>query len=367
KALIDAFETAKKKDIPVVVHCITSKGKGYALAETDTIGKWHNVEPFDLKTGKPLSEIPEDEIAYSELVASYLEKEMSENKDIVAITPAMAYEAKMNRLFSRFPDRCYDVGIAEDLAVDMAGGLSLSGKTPFVFIESSYLQRAYDQLNHDVARMNLPMVVAVDHSSLVPKEGETHHGVFDISLLRTLPNVVVCEGKDAKEIKDLLYTGLRSNKPFFIRYPIGNLKRSDDDERSGIAIGSWECINQIEDPEVYILSYGKAVNRMKRIIEENELPYSLINTRFIKPIDETILKEVLQHQKPIYLYTNDMIKGGLGDEILEFANRNHLPIQMEVIGIDDVYVGHGSASRLKESLKIDIRSLFEKIEKEKSR
>ncbi|MBQ2583572.1 MAG: 1-deoxy-D-xylulose-5-phosphate synthase [Erysipelotrichaceae bacterium] len=365
KAMIDAFETAKKKDIPVVVHCITSKGNGYALAETDTIGKWHNVEPFDLKSGKPLSEVPEDEIPYSKLVASYLEDEMAQNKDIVAITPAMAYEARMNRLFSRFPDRCYDVGIAEDLAVDMAGGLSLSGKLPFVFIESSYLQRAYDQLNHDVARMNLPMVVAIDHSSLVPREGETHHGVFDISLLRTLPNVVVCEGKDADEIRDLLYTGLRSNKPFFVRYPSGNLKKGKEDARKNIEIGTWEYMHQVKDPELYILSYGNALDQIARIIEENELPYSLVNTRFIKPIDEAMLKEILEKQKPIYLYTNDMIKGGLGDEILEFANKNHLPVQLEVIGIDDVYVGHGSASQLKESLKIDIHSLFEKIENDK--
>ena len=124
-------------------------------------------------------------------------------------------------------------------------------------------------------------------------------------------------------------------------------------------------MHQVKDPELYILSYGNALDQIARIIEENELPYSLVNTRFIKPIDEAMLKEILEKQKPIYLYTNDMIKGGLGDEILEFANKNHLPVQLEIIGIDDVYVGHGSASQLKESLKIDIRSLFEKIENDK--
>ena len=361
KSLIQAFETAKKKDVPVVVHCITTKGKGYKPAEEDIIGKWHGVGKFDIKTGKPLSAVPEDEISYSGLVAEQVERHMEEDKNIVAITPAMECGAKMNKLFSRFPERCYDVGIAEDLAVDFACGLALSGKKPFVSIYSSFLQRAYDQLNHDVARMKLPIMVGIDRCSLSGEDGDTHHGVFDISFLRTLPNIVLCQGKDAKEISSLIDTGFKCEQPFFIRYPKGNLKKAKDDSLDEIQIGSWEYLSKRKDPDLFIISYGNALMRIKKIIDDNDLNITLVNARFIKPIDEKILLEVLKKEKPVYLYTSDILKGGLGDEILEFANKNELPIRMKAIGIDDQYVTHGSLSQLEESLSIDIRSLFETI------
>ena len=361
KELISAFETAKKKDVPVVVHCLTTKGKGYRYAEADTIGKWHGVDPFDPSTGKPLSSVPEDEITYSKLIADAMEKMMEKDKDIVAVTPAMMYGSSLNRLFSCFPDRCYDMGIAEDLAVDFAAGLSLSGKKPFVSVYSSFLQRAYDQLNHDVSRMNLPMVVGVDRSSLVGEDGATHHGVFDISFLRSLPNVVIAQGRDGKQTLELLKTGFDQKRPFFLRYPKGNVKKCSMEDISGLEIGTWEWLVHPEDPDLVIISYGNALSEIEKIIRTNELNYSLVNARFIKPIDEKMLKEILEYGKPIWLYTNDIIKGGLGDEILEFAAKNGLPIHMETIGIDDRFVSHGSLSQLRESLGIDVKSLFDKI------
>ena len=365
KSLIQAFATAKKKDVPVVVHCITTKGKGYKPAEEDAIGKWHGVSPFDLKTGKPISSVPENEVSYSGMVAKCVEEEMAENKDILAITPAMKYGSELNRLFSRFPERCYDVGIAEDLAVDFACGLSMSGKKPFLSIYSSFLQRAYDQLNHDVARMSLPVVVGIDRASLAGADGATHHGVFDISLLRTLPGIVLCQGKDGEEIADLLHTGFHCDRPFFIRYPKGNLKKWDGRKKT-LKIGSWEYLIKKEDPQAIIISYGDPVNRIKKVIDDNDLPFTLVNARFLKPIDEEILAEVLNKGKRIYLYTTDMLKGGLGDDILEFAAAHKIDVIFKAIGIDDTYVGHGSLSQLESSLHIDVKSLFELIENDKA-
>ena len=365
KSLIQAFETAKKKDVPVVVHCITTKGKGYRPAEEDVIGKWHGVSAFDVRTGKPMSSLPEGELSYSGMVAKCVEEEMSSDKDILAITPAMKCGSELNKLFSRFPDRCYDVGIAEDLAIDFACGLSMSGKKPFVSIYSSFLQRAYDQLNHDVARMSLPMVIGIDRASLAGADGATHHGVFDISLIRSLPGVVLAQGKDGKEIADLIHTGFACSKPFFIRYPKGNLKKYDG-EKKVLEIGTWDRLISRDDPKAFIISYGPALDRIGKIIEDNDLPITLVNARFIKPIDEKMLKQILEAKKPIYLYTTDIIKGGLGDEILEFAAKNQMNIDLKTIGIDDVYVTHGSLKQLEESLHIDVRSLFEMIENDKT-
>lgn len=362
KELINAFEIAKKKDMPVVVHCITKKGKGYKFAEEDVLGKWHGIGSFDIKTGKPLSVTPDNEISYSKLVAEAVEKEMASDNDIVAITPAMMYGSSLNKLFSKYPDRCFDLGIAEDAAIDFACGLSLSGKKPFVSVYSSFLQRAYDQLNHDVARMNLNMIVGIDRCSLVGEDGPTHHGIFDISFIRSLPNVVLAQGKDANEIRNLIHAGFKSDKPFFIRYPRGNvLKAEDSTYYDDMPIGKWEYLIKQDNPSCYIISYGNDLLKIENIIKENNFNYSLVNARYLKPIDEDMLKEIGESNKPIFLYTNDIIKGGLGDDILEVFNKYSINNNLNIIGIDDQFVTHGSLYELKQSLSIDIKSLFDLI------
>lgn len=360
--LIKAFNLAKTKNVPVVVHCITKKGKGYKFCEEDSIGKWHGVGKFDIKSGKFESSCLDDEISYSRLVSNCVEKQMSKNKDIVAITPAMISGSCLDNIFDKYKDRSFDVGIAEDLAIDYACGLSLQGKIPFVSVYSSFLQRAYDQLNHDVARMNLPMVVGIDRCSLVGEDGETHHGVFDISLLNSLPNVVICEGKDSQEIASLINTGFKSNKPFFIRYPRGNVKNNVVNKNiKNIMIGSWESVIDKSNPNAIVLSYGNDVVELEKIINANSLNINLINCRYIKPIDEDMLLKIAKFNKPIYVYTSDVIKGGLGDSILEFYSKNDISVKIDIVGIDNQFVTHGSVDKLKQSLKIDIYSFIKRI------
>lgn len=360
--LIKAFNLAKTKNVPVVVHCITKKGKGYKFCEEDSIGKWHGVGKFDIKSGKFESSCLDDEISYSRLVSNCVEKQMSKNKDIVVITPAMISGSCLDNIFDKYKDRSFDVGIAEDLAIDYACGLSLQGKIPFVSVYSSFLQRAYDQLNHDVARMNLPMVVGIDRCSLVGEDGETHHGVFDISLLNSLPNVVICEGKDSQEIASLINTGFKSNKPFFIRYPRGNVKNNVVNKNiKNIKIGSWESVIDNSNPNAIVLSYGNDVVELEKIINANSLNINLINCRYIKPIDEDMLLKIAKFNKPIYVYTSDVIKGGLGDSILEFYSKNDISVKIDIVGIDNQFVTHGSVDKLKQSLKIDIYSFIKRI------
>ena len=360
--LIKAFNLAKTKNVPVVVHCITKKGKGYKFCEEDSVGKWHGVGKFDIKSGKFESSCLDDEISYSRLVSNCVEKQMSKNKDIVAITPAMISGSCLDNIFDKYKDRSFDVGIAEDLAIDYACGLSLQGKIPFVSVYSSFLQRAYDQLNHDVARMNLPMVVGIDRCSLVGEDGETHHGVFDISLLNSLPNVVICEGKDSQEIASLINTGFKSNKPFFIRYPRGNVKNNVVNKNiKNIKIGSWESVIDNSNPNAIVLSYGNDVVELEKIINANSLNINLINCRYIKPIDEDMLLKIAKFNKPIYVYTSDVIKGGLGDSILEFYSKNDIGVKIDIVGIDNQFVTHGSVDKLKQSLKIDIYSFIKRI------
>lgn len=360
--LIRAFELAKTRNVPVVVHCITKKGKGYKFCEEDSIGKWHGVGKFDLETGKFESNLENNEMSYSKMISLCIEKEMEKNKDIVTITPAMISGSCLNNIFEKFPDRSFDVGIAEDLALDFACGLSLQNKIPYVSIYSSFLQRAYDQLNHDVSRMKLPMVVGIDRCSLVGEDGETHHGVFDISLINALPNTVLCQGKDSQEYADLIKTGFNSKKAYFIRYPRGNCKNNINDKKTKqIKIGTWEYVKKENGPKCFVISYGNDVLKLKDEIEKHKIKATLINARFIKPIDEKILKEIGKANKPIYVYTSDIIKGGLGDSILEFFSVNNIKTNVKIIGINDQFVTHGNNEKLKKSLRIDTDSFIKMI------
>ena len=361
--LVNAFNLAKTRNEPVVVHCITKKGKGYKYCEEDTIGKWHGVGRFDLKSGKLESNRGNNEVSYSKLVSEIVEKQMDKDEDVICITPAMISGSCLENIFEKYPNRSFDVGIAEDLAIDYACGLSLQNKKPFVSIYSSFIQRAYDELNHDVARMKLPMVVGIDRCSLVGEDGETHHGVFDVSLINALPNCILTEGKDAQEIANLINTGFECKKPFFIRYPRGNVINDVDYTKiKKIKIGSWERLTKFDKPSLFILSYGEDVVKIADRVNNSKNKYEVINCRFIKPIDEKMLLEIASYKKPIYVYTTDIIKGGLGDSILEFYSKNRINANVQIIGIDDTYVTHGSNNELKKSIKIDLDSLFKIIE-----
>lgn len=356
--LIKAYEAAKLKDGPVAIHVITTKGKGYKYAEGDRTGAWHGVSKFDIETGKSLALKKEGYSDYSQIVADEVLKIMDEDEDVVCITPAMISGSKLNKINEKYPERFFDVGIAEDHAICFASGLALEGKKPFVSIYSSFLQRAYDQINHDIGRMDLPVLIGVDRAGLVGEDGETHHGVFDISFLRPIPNVVICEGKDANELQNLVYTGYKYGHPFFVRYPRGKIFNPQNNENQALEVGKWYKTVNNNNHRATIITYGADVDLISNKVIKDKLPYDVVNALFIKPIDEKLLIEIAKENKPLFIYTTDILKGGLGDEILECLNIAKVSCPVYILGIDDIYVKHGSCEELKKYLSLDIDSLF---------
>ena len=359
-ALIKVFEAAKEHDGPIVVHVRTKKGKGYRYAEQDKIGQWHGVSPFNIKTGQPLMKLPVNEKTWSSIISDALIDLAKSNKDIVAITPAMAQGSKLLKFSKLYPQRFFDCGIAEEHAITMAGAMALGGLRPFVSVYSSFLQRAYDQMNHDLGRMDLPVVVGIDRAGLVGDDGETHQGVFDISFLRSIPNLILSQPKDAQEAYDLLYTAFSTRHPFCIRYPRGQAVVNDNMEFHLIPVGSWQRFDIGSDPKAIIISYGPDVDRIIHTIQENNLSMIVVNARFFKPIDQEMCKELFTLNLPIYVYETDVRIGGLSSAILEF--KNEIEENIHILGIGDHYVQHGPIRSLRKKEHIDLESLFEEIE-----
>ncbi len=358
--LIHAFNAAKSKDGPVVVHVVTKKGKGYKFAEEDKFGKWHGVGKFDIATGKMLSSLPLGYKSYSKVVSDHILSMMDKDETIVTITPAMMSGSCLNDIFSKYPSRSYDCGIAEDHALTFASGLALSGLKPFVSVYSSFLQRGYDQMNHDICRMNLPVVIGIDRSGIIGEDGDSHQGIFDISFLRPLPHMIIAQGKDSREIENLLDLGFKTASPFAIRYPRGSIEYKEF-KKEEISVGKWQKIINNDMNLATIITYGNDVCKIEKDILANDLPYDLVNARFIKPIDEEMLLDCALKKKPLFVYTCDILKGGLGDAILETLNKNMVDVPVYILGVDDMYVKHGDVLTVKESLGLDLKSLYKFI------
>jgi 1-deoxy-D-xylulose-5-phosphate synthase len=244
KELIRAFETAKKHQGPIVIHVITCKGKGYPHSESDKDGSWHGVNQFDPDTGILNNNLPPSHASWSSIYSETLIRLAIQDKTITAITPAMVGGSKLEKFFKLFEDRSFDTGIAEEHAVTFAAAMALQGYRPFLSIYSTFLQRGYDQINHDICRMDLPVVIGIDRAGLVGEDGDTHHGVFDIGILRPLPNLVIASAKDADEAQDLLFTAFSQQHPFAIRYPRGSAAYQQKEQLKLLTIGQWEVINK---------------------------------------------------------------------------------------------------------------------------
>lgn len=357
--LIKVFEMAKKHQGPVVVHVITKKGNGYSYAENDKDGKWHGVSAFDIETGRSLSLLPSGHKSWSEIIADGVSELAREDNRIVAITPAMVSGSKLNHFFKEFPERSFDCGIAEEHAMTFSASLALNGMRPFISIYSSFLQRAYDQVNHDIARMDLPVVIGVDRAGLVGEDGETHHGVFDIALLRSVPNMIISQPKDAKEAKGLLKLAFSQNHPFVIRYPRGNEAISD--EWDEIKCGTWTKHKICDEIKAIVISYGCDVTKVISKALVNQVPILVVNARFIKPLDYACLDELDTMNLPILIYETDMLAGGLSSAILEYGNETNKKWNLIRMGITDHFVEHGSIPNLRRQEHIDLTSLFEEI------
>lgn len=359
--LIKVLKVAKQHKGPIVVHVLTKKGKGYPYAENDKEGAWHGVAPFDPNSGKPLAALPAGHCSWSESIARILCDLARDDRDIVAITPAMKAGAKLDGFAREFPQRFFDCGIAEEHAMTFAAGLAASGKRPFISVYSSFLQRAYDQINHDVARMKLPVVIGIDRCGLVGEDGETHHGVFDITMLHAIPNLIMAQPKDVQEARALMKTAFSCAQPFCIRYPRGSVPYTKE-EGEPAPVGTWTRWAPQREARVCVISYGSDIDRIISKVRANDMPVEIVNARYFKPLDEAMLDDILYRSIPVIVYESDMLDGGLSSAILQYINDHRICCHLIRIGIGDHYVEQGSIPQLRRAEKIDMNTLFKELE-----
>lgn len=363
----DLFENlhyAKKAKGPVLVHVITKKGKGYHPAESDKVGTWHGTGPYKIETGDFIQS-KQSAPSWSALVSETVRKLAREDHRIVAITPAMPVGSKLEGFASEFPDRMYDVGIAEQHAATMAAGLATQGMKPFLAIYSTFLQRAYDQVVHDICRQNLNVFLGIDRAGLVGADGETHQGVFDIAFLRHIPNIVLMMPKDENEGQHMVYTAIQyDGGPIAMRFPRGNgLGVPMDKQLKKIPIGTWEVLR--EGTDAAILTFGTtipmALQAAERLANEG-ISVQVVNARFIKPLDEAMLHTLLQQNMPLLTIEEAVLQGGFGSAVIEFAHDHgyHGAI-IDRMGIPDRFIEHGGVSQLLEEVGLTTEHVMERI------
>ena len=348
EALEETLEYVKKVKGPVLVHVITKKGKGYKPAEEDTIGTWHGTGPYKMENGEFVKSAVKGP-AWSSLVAESVRKCMKEDERIVAITPAMPVGSKLEGIQKDFPNRFFDVGIAEQHAATMAAGLATQKMKPFLAIYSTFLQRAYDQVLHDIARPNLNVFIGIDRAGLVGADGETHQGVFDIAFLRHIPHMVLMMPKDENEGQHMVKTALEYNDgPIAMRYPRGNGSGVEMDvEMKPLPIGSWEVLRQGKDAT--ILTFGTTIPmalEAAELLASQGVDIEVVNARFIKPMDEDMLHALMKKGAPILTIEEAVLQGGFGSAVLEFAADHHYKTAIDRIGIPDQFIEHGNVDQL---------------------
>ncbi len=365
----DLFETlqyAKKTKGPVLVHVITKKGKGYTPAEKDTVGTWHGTGPYKIETGdfvKPVNAPP----AWSAVVSETVRKLAKKDNRIVAITPAMPVGSKLEKFAKEFPERMYDVGIAEQHAATMAAGLATQNMKPFLAIYSTFLQRAYDQVVHDIARQNLNVFIGIDRSGLVGADGETHQGVYDIAFLRHIPNMVLMMPKDENEGQHMVNTAIQyDDGPIALRYARGNgLGVKMDEDLKVIPIGTWEVLRPGSD--AVILTFGTTIQmalEAAEMLEKEDISVRVVNARFIKPLDNDMMHQILGSNLPVLTIEESVLMGGFGSAVLEFAgDHQYHDARIDRMGIPDQFIEHGSVSDLLREIGMTAENVVERIHK----
>lgn len=349
--LIKALEFSKTVEGPIVIHVKTDKGRGYAPAVKNS---WHGVPPFNVETGKPLS--VKTGISYSKVVANYLENRLETDKDVVVITPAMGGGSELNAIEKRFTNNFTDVGIAEEHALTFAAALALAGKKPFVSIYSTFLQRAFDQVQHDIIRQNANVVIGVDRAGLVGDDGETHQGIYDISMFTPFEPMTICQGKDDFETRALLDYCFKTDGPMMIRYPRGgNFEACNDFE----VITNTNWIVERSSNTKYIITYGNYVNELLNSNLDSDI--GVINARFIKPIDKALLEEI--KDKEIYVVEEHANTGALNTLISDYYNNSGCAKVITKLNFNSSFVLQGNVDLLKKDYQLDIDSLVERVEK----
>jgi 1-deoxy-D-xylulose-5-phosphate synthase len=360
--LIETFQNIKKLKGPILVHVITKKGKGYPPAETNP-DRFHGVPPFIIETGE-LRNDQKNPPTYTEVFGETLCQLARENKRLIAITAAMQNGTGLEEFARRFPDRFYDIGIAEQHAVTFAAGLALEGMKPVVAIYSTFLQRAYDQVLQDVCLQNLPVIFALDRGGIVGEDGPTHHGLFDFSYLRHIPNIIVMVPKDENEFQYMIKTATECPMPVAFRYPRGKgmgVKR--EGLLRSIDIGKGEVLREGQD--ILIIAIGSTVYPSLRAAErlaDVGIQAAVINSRFLKPLDGTLLCDWAKRTGKVLTVEENVLQGGFGSAVLElFQERGIFSIQVKRLGIPDTFVEHGPQTLLREKYGIDEKGIFKGV------
>lgn len=340
--LIKTFQEAKRFEGPILVHVLTQKGRGYEPAMRHP-ARFHGAGPFDVKTGLPVGK---SNPTYTDVFSTVMRKMGDRRKDVAAVTAAMMTGVGLKRFSNMFPDRCFDVGIAEEHAVTFAAALSLCGITPVVAIYSSFLQRAYDQIMHDVCMQNLHVVFAIDRAGLVGYDGETHHGIFDLSYLGSMPNMTILAPKNLWELSDMIKFAVDYDGPIAVRYPRGEAYTGLKEFRAPICLGKSEVIH--EGSRVALLAVGSMVKMaeevQKQLKERMDMDAALVNARFVKPIDEELLRSFADTYELVVTLEENVKDGGFGERVLAFAEEEDLPFGVEIIALPDRFIPHGSVS-----------------------
>ena len=364
--LVETLENVKRIKGPVLLHIRTQKGKGYKPAEENPV-KWHGVGPYKLETGESAKKKSR---SWSQAFGEALVELAKEDEKIVAITPAMREGSGLTKFSQEFPERFFDVGIAEQHAATFSAGLATQGLKPVLCYYSTFMQRAYDQIIHDIALQKLPVVLAIDRAGLVGEDGPTHHGAFDLSYLRCIPNMVVSAPKDEIELRNLLYTALKQREfPFAIRYPRGAVVENltgQGREFKEIPVGSWEILKS-GSSKVALLAVGIAVSwalEAYQILEDKyQITPAVVNARFIKPLDREMLKELANSYELLITVEENSLKGGFGSAVLEELNQLGLLDKVKVVnlGLPDRFVEHGSQNLLREKLGLSPQGIAKKV------
>lgn len=357
--MLKVFKEAKRCKSAVIVHVITQKGKGFAPAEKHP-ARFHGAEPFDVETGLPLT--PKTKSTYTDVFSTVMCKLGDRYKDIVAITAAMPDGTGLKRFRNMYPDRFFDVGIAEEHAVTFAAGLAAGGMKPVVAIYSSFLQRAYDQILHDVCIQNLPVVFAIDRAGLVGSDGETHQGIFDLSYLSSIPNMHIMAPKNKWELSDMLKFAVSFQGPIALRYPRGEAYDGLREHREPIGFGKAEWI--YKERFIVLVAVGSMVKTALSVREkliEKGYACSIINARFVKPIDTEILDEAAGNHRLIVTMEENVASGGFGEKVREYLDSKEADVKLLSINIPDEYVEHGNVDILRREVGIDADTIERKI------
>lgn len=357
--LCRALREAKKVEGPVLLHVLTQKGKGYKPAEQEP-ARFHGTGPFDIETGKPLGTAKKD--TYTDIFSKVICDIGKRDPKVAVITAAMADGTGLSEFRRRFPRRFFDVGIAEGHAVTFAAGLAAGGIKPVFAVYSSFLQRGYDQIIHDVGLQNLPVVFAVDRAGLVGSDGETHQGIFDLSYLGGIPNMTVMSPKNRWELADMLRFAVDYDGPVALRYPRGAAYDGCEEFRAPIQYGRSEVI--YEEESIAIVSVGHMFEealKTRRLIKETGYNCTLVNARFVKPVDEQMIEELAKNHSLIVTIEENILCGGFGERVTEYVSEHDLPVQVLNLALPDDYIEHGSVDVLRREVLLDAPSMTKRI------